>query len=604
MKRTQAIMMAGRIWILTSLIFGAGWLLLCVLENNSGWLTGAIPAALAAAIGSMPVMVAMTIALAWLRPRNMRAQQKINAFLILCGACCLIYGLAVASFLPISSLLQKDNPRDTLSDTLIATAILAFYAGLAIFFSREKLLAYFKPVQTESFIIQSSNMETTTESSHREAVIQTGANKIFMKGVITGLLILAMMIPTVFIGDLVKERAERRAEVVREVGAHWAAAQTLTGPYLYLPYKVYSVDKDKKPTETTEHLLVLPDNLDLSGRIDHQFRSRSIYKVLLYRASLQTHGNFDLQIPKEIEPANIQWRDSRICFGITDFKGIEEKIVVHFDGHDYELSAGLPANDLNETGLSAALPLSVSDSARSLNFSMGLKIKGSEQLHFLPFNGNSHYRLQSAWPSPSFDGSNLPSERQVSDSGFSATWAFNKANLPFNTVLKDSKIDEAALAFGVTMIQPDDGYAKTNRCVKYAILFIGLTFSVFFIVEILQRKPIHPIQYVLIGLALVIFYTLLLSISEFITFDFAYLVAALATILLISAYALAHFGNRKSATLFGGVLALLYGFIFVLIRLEDTALLIGSIGLFIILCLAMYASRKVNWYGNLKTNPV
>jgi inner membrane protein len=147
------------------------------------------------------------------------------------------------------------------------------------------------------------------------------------------------------------------------------------------------------------------------------------------------------------------------------------------------------------------------------------------------------------------------------------------------------------------MVQPADEYAKTNRSVKYAILIIGLTFSIFFIVELRQKKPIHPIQYVLIGLALVIFYSLLLAISEFLLFDLAYLIASGATIILVSVYARSHFQSWKSAGIFAAVLTLLYGFIFVLIRLEDTALLIGSIGLFIILAISMYASRKISWYG-------
>jgi inner membrane protein len=147
------------------------------------------------------------------------------------------------------------------------------------------------------------------------------------------------------------------------------------------------------------------------------------------------------------------------------------------------------------------------------------------------------------------------------------------------------------------MVQPADQYTKTNRSVKYAILFIGLTFALFFIIELMQKKPIHPVQYVLIGIALVIFFTLLLSISEFILFDYAYLIAALATVLLITLYAKSHFKNIKTASVFGSLLTCLYAFIFVLIRLEDAALLVGSIGLFIILALVMFGSRKINWYG-------
>lgn len=153
------------------------------------------------------------------------------------------------------------------------------------------------------------------------------------------------------------------------------------------------------------------------------------------------------------------------------------------------------------------------------------------------------------------------------------------------------------MAFGVSLVQPADQYNKTMRSAKYAILIIGLSFALFFIIEIMQKKPFHPVQYVLVGLALVIFYTLLLSISEFILFDKAYLIAASATVLLIALYAKSHFKSWRPTAVLATALSALYGFVFILIRLEDTALLVGSIGLFVILALVMYASRKVNWYG-------
>jgi inner membrane protein len=337
----------------------------------------------------------------------------------------------------------------------------------------------------------------------------------------------------------------------------------------------------------------------VAGKISHEVRERSIYKVLLYRSSITDQGNFILNLPNGVTADQVQWPNAKICFGISDFKGIEEKLVVHFNGTDNELSPGLPVGigEADEKGLSAPVQITAADVGKSVNYQMNIKIKGSEMLHFVPLSGNSHYTLESTWPNPSFDGSNLPSERTITKNGFTAAWNFNKANLPFGTVLNDFKFDRSALAFGVTMVEPADQYAKTNRSIKYAILIIGLTFSLFFIIELMQRKPIHPVQYVLIGLALVIFYSLLLAISEFVAFDYAYLIASLGTILLIGLYAKAHFKSWKSSGIFTGVLTLLYGFIFVLIRLEDTALLVGSIGLFIILALTMYASKKVNWYG-------
>jgi inner membrane protein len=432
-----------------------------------------------------------------------------------------------------------------------------------------------------------------------ELILRTGSesSKTLIKGVITGVLILVMMIPTIFIMNLVSEREERQKQVAAEVSSKWASGQTLSGPFLYVPYSYTANDAEGKPVKVKEQFWVLPENLDIKGQMFPEVRERSIYKVLLYRSTVAVSGNIMVRLPENVDPATVQWKDARICMGLSDFKGIEEKILLRVGDKDIELAPGLPGNELDSVGLSAPIDLTAADTGKMINFSTGLKLKGSEKLHFIPLAGNSSYSLESKWPAPSFDGNNLPSDRKLSDSGFSAKWVFNKANLPFSTVLNKTNFDTRALAFGVTMVQPADQYAKTDRAVKYAILVIGLTFSLFFIVELLQKKPVHPVQYILIGLALVIFYTLLLSFSEFILFDIAYLLAAFATISLISLYVKSHFGNWRAAAIFSSALTLLYGFIFVLVRLEDTALLVGSLGLFLILAVAMYLSRKIEWYG-------
>ncbi|HSF44681.1 MAG TPA: cell envelope integrity protein CreD [Chitinophagaceae bacterium] len=432
-----------------------------------------------------------------------------------------------------------------------------------------------------------------------ELILRTGSqsSKTLIKGIITGILILVMMIPTIFIMNLVSEREERQKQVAAEVSSKWASSQTLSGPFLYIPYTYTANDAEGKPVQVKEQFWVLPENLDINGQMFPEVRERSIYKVLLYRSTLTVRGNIEIKLPANVDPSTVQWKDARICMGLSDFKGIEEKIMLRAGDNDIELAPGLPGNELDSVGLSAPIDIIATDTGRTISFSTVLKLKGSERLHFIPLAGNSSYTLESKWPAPSFDGNNLPSDRNVSDSGFSAKWVFNKANLPFSTVLNKTNFDTRALAFGVTMVQPADQYAKTDRAVKYAILVIGLTFSLFFIVELLQNKPVHPVQYILIGLALVIFYTLLLSFSEFILFDIAYLLAAIATISLISLYVKAHFGNWRAAAIFSSALTLLYGFIFVLVRLEDTALLVGSLGLFLILAIAMYLSRKIDWYG-------
>lgn len=584
----KAIILATRIWFLTAIVFGVGWLIYTITDPDLPFWTF-IPAVAAALMGSLPVIVVEFISLGIIKNSKASIQFKKIFVLLSCVSCCVVYG-AFSAIIIGDTQFGNRFITGVISTTFLSTCSLA-----AIVFSSKQLSSFF--TLNNHSLKQFKQMETNTFEDNKSQAPTSGSNRIVIKAAVTGVLILVMLIPTIFISNLVKERKDRQSEVVSEVSNRWAKAQVLTGPYLYLPYKTKTINKDKTVIQHLRYLFILPDSLDVNGQVAHELRLRSIYKVLLYRASLQNSGDFNFKLPNDIDSSLIQWQDARICYGLSDFKGIEEKLAIQYNGKDYELSPGLPSNDIDETGLSAPIAISAADEGKKIPFHINLKIKGSEQLHFVPLAGDSRFTLQSDWGSPSFDGSDLPSVRSVSDSGFTATWNFNKANLPFGTILKDFKYDQNSVAFGVTLIQPADGYAKTDRCIKYAILFIGLTFSLFFIIELMQKKPVHPVQYILVGLALIVFYTLLLSISEFIAFDFSYLIASLATILLISIYAYGHFKSGKTAAIFGGFLTLLYGFTFVLIRLEDTALLLGSIGLFIILALAMYASRKINWYG-------
>jgi inner membrane protein len=260
------------------------------------------------------------------------------------------------------------------------------------------------------------------------------------------------------------------------------------------------------------------------------------------------------------------------------------------------MQPGLPPHALNTSGVSVPVRLSGEDLGKTISFSLSIKLKGSEKLHFLPLSEESSVSINSTWPNPSFDGKVLPDQRDITASGFTAKWRFNKANMPLVNKLGRPNESEEKLAFGVSMIQPSDQYAKTNRSVKYAILFIGLSFAMFFITELVQSRRVHPIQYVLIGMALVIFYTLLLSIGEFTGFNIAYGIATLATVALVGLYAIQLFKSTSTGFLLGCLLGMLYGYIYVLIQLEDTALLAGSIGLFVLLAIAMHFSKKVKWY--------
>ena len=427
---------------------------------------------------------------------------------------------------------------------------------------------------------------------------KSSSQNIFIKGLIIGSLILLMMIPTMMVSNIISERESRQKEVVDEVSSKWATTQKLSAPFLVVPYSETSLDDKGKPVIKKSKILLFANDLDVKGDIFPEKRKRSIYTVLLYKTKLQFSGVFKPVLPEGMNMANLNLDAAILCFSFSDFKGIEEEISIAFNAQKYVMNPGVPVNHFGNIGLSVPVKIDANSMLAGMPFSMNIKLKGSGQLNFVPLAGNSKFELKSPWPDPSFVGNLLPMERTVNKEGFIAEWKFNRANLPFNLVVKENDLNNVDMTFGVSLLQPADQYAKTTRSIKYAILFIGLTFSFFFIIELLQKKYFHPVQYVLVGLALVIFYSLLLSFSEYILFVYAYIIAALSIISLITIYVKSHFNSWKTAGIFFGLLTCLYSFIYVLIMLEDTALLVGSIGLFVILALAMYVSKSINWYGN------
>ncbi len=422
-----------------------------------------------------------------------------------------------------------------------------------------------------------------------------------LKGISIFALIVLMMIPMIMISELVRDRKLRQEEVREEVGSKWANSQTLSGPILIIPYrKTVSVDKNEKIEYAIENLYILPETLDIQGVVNPQTRHRSIFDVTVYQSELSFKGHFAPIIPENLDiPASDLLLDkAHVYFGLSDFRGIEEQLSIKLDGNTYELSASDLLSSLSTNALSAAVPLTSDNLAGDHNFEMNLNIKGSGNLLFTPIGKTNTTHLTSPWQNPSFTGSFLPnSPAEVSESGFSANWKVLYLNRNYPQIWKNKTFEVSQSTYGVSLLQSTDSYAKTERSVKYAILFIALTFGLYFFIEILQKKKVHPLQYGLVGIGLCVFYALLLSISEYISFDIAYIIASAATVSLITLYTKGAFGKWKIAAMFGVVLSVLYGFIYILIQLQDGALLFGSIGLFVLLAVIMYYSRKIDWYG-------
>lgn len=603
-KARKNICVEIKIWYTTFIVFTAGFVLAAAItifqdraEDLPVVLLIGIGCFIASAVGSMPALIVLSIALPLIRKLVKRPLRRIYTLFFLTLIITTVYGF-VFGLIMYNPLYGNSSIQNFLQAAGIASALLFIASATAVFINIKQVKEYFNH-QTE---IKINTMETNeSEAAYQAAVIQKKdekKNDVLVKALVVGGLILVMLIPMAFIQSLVTERKERQAEAIKEVSSKWAGPQTISNPYLVVPYNAEeSIGNTGRNASVTKYLIVLPESNTVSAILNPEIRRRSIYNVPLYRSNINMSGYFDLSgIAKYVQPEKIYFNDIKICLGLSEFRSIEDGTGIGINNMKTTMTPGLPVNNIDSIGMSAPVIIDPAGANMKISYNTTLRIKGSSQLQFVPLSGSSNFLLKSAWPGPSFTGNQIPAQREVNDSGFTAAWNFNKANLPFDLVIKDKKISKADLAFGVSMVQPVDGYLQTIRCVKYAILIIGLSFAVFFITELMQKNPVHPVQYALVGLALSIYYTLLLSISEFTLFNIAYTIAASATVLLIAYYTKNHFKNLKTGFVFGGFLALLYGFIYVLIQLEDTALLAGSIALFFILATVMHITRKVNWY--------
>ncbi len=431
--------------------------------------------------------------------------------------------------------------------------------------------------------------------------------RILFKTAIIGALILLMLIPTFFIQGLVTERRQRQQEAVTEISSRWAAPQAVTGPVIGIPYLDFTTDNGK--TQAVKRwAYFLPSKLNIRTRLTPEKRYRGIYSVVVYTTELEIHGNFDsLHLDElNLSPANMMWKEATVFFDISDLQGLKEDMSLHLiaaavannptQTTDLSLSPAHRSTEQFKTALSATLPDWLESASKgNLLFSATVKLKGSANLSFVPVGRETTVEATSSWPDPSFSGSALPDLRTVKDSGFVADWKILALNRKFPQQWKEGNYDLDNAAFGVSLIVPVDAYQQTTRSVKYAILIILLTFTAFLLIEWIYDRPIHSVQYGLVGLALCIFYTLLLSLSEYLGFNGAYSIAAIATISLIAWYIGSLLRSARMSLFITFLLVVQYGFVFTLIQLQDYALLMGSIGLFITLAIVMYFSRKIKW---------
>lgn len=424
-------------------------------------------------------------------------------------------------------------------------------------------------------------------------------NSVLIKVAAISFLTLVLLIPMSMIRSLVMERQTRQTEATTEISSKWGFEQRLVGPILTVPFTTYDLDKDLKRVNIVRHMAYfLPESLKVKGTMNPEVRKRGIFEVAVYSTNLSVEGYFKSpQISVSEKNCEINWQDAFLTIGISDLRGIKEDIKFKWNSNEMICEPGVRIENMIESGVTIDKPLQNDLPAKEYQFSFNLSLNGSKSLSFAPLGKETDVALNSTWTNPSFDGSFLPTDRNVSSAGFTANWKVLELNRNFPQKWIDNSFKMEDSAFGVSLLLPIETYQITERTMKYSILFIALTFTVFFFVEIMRKLKVHPIQYVLVGFSLCLFYLLLLSLSEQINFGIAYLVASVGIVVMIATYSKSIFHNNRLTLILSSILVLLYGFLYILIQMQDFALLMGSVGLFIILASVMYLSRKIDWYS-------
>lgn len=417
------------------------------------------------------------------------------------------------------------------------------------------------------------------------------------KFVIVGILSLVLLIPVGKIRNLILERQERNNEAILEVSEKWGLDQTILGPYISIPLKETRIQNGKEEHHRTQ-VHILPEQLSISGKVEPEEKKRGIYKMAVYQAGMKISGHFQLPaaILEQINEQEIVNETLFLCLGISDLRGIKD-LLIQIDGKVVEEMPGLPFRDVCSKGIHIPLSSQVLTKP-SIPFDIEIHLDGSSKLYFIPVGKNTEVEITSTWADPSFDGAFLPvpGKTEVSDEGFSARWEVNYLNRSYPQHWFNTAGELYESGFGVHFLIPVDQYQKSMRSIKYAFMFIALSFLIFFLTELISGIRLHPIQYLLVGMSLVVFYTLLISLAEHVGFDLSYLISSLATVILIALYVRSSTRRNKQSLITGSLLVVLYAFLYTTLQLQDFSLLFGSVGIFTVIAIIMYVSRKVNWY--------
>ena len=426
-------------------------------------------------------------------------------------------------------------------------------------------------------------------------------SSVILRMSIIAMLTVLLLIPAAIVGSLISERESRRNEAVLEMSSKWGDAQHLVGPLLTIPFERVTVDEKGKRHTFVEQLHLLPDDLAVQTTLQPEIRYRGIYHAVLYGSSIdiQAHFTFDAYDESVSPGVRLRPENAFLTLGIRDLKGVKHVSPARWNEKDLQFDPGVSSGDIVQLGISTKAPLN--SRVRTYSLSLKLELNGASEISFTPVGKETRVSISGPWGNPSFIGSFLPATRTVNPNDFSAGWKILNLNRNFPQRWVNNAYSLNGSTFGVKLLLPIDEYQQTTRAAKYAVMFIALSFLAFFLVEILGNVQLHPVHYSLVGFALLLFYVLLLSLSEYLTFGQSYVLAAVAVLALVAGYAKAILHNFFVAILLGALLALLYGFMYVILQMQDYALLVGSVGLFVILAVVMYLTRRIDWFSVGKT---
>ncbi len=441
-----------------------------------------------------------------------------------------------------------------------------------------------------------------------------------VKFVLIGFVTVMLMIPSTFVWVLVEERADRAREVSRDIASSWGGTQEINGPYLVVPFtETYDAGLgDKRETVIDRRTVVLfPQKLEVSGNVSVEERKKSIYSLPVYHGSLNLSGRFSAPPDGMFEPRHggtidIPAGKAVLVIGIGDVRALRSEVTLGLDGNEtvsFEPGLGplsmTPTPGVHQTATPSGINAQVAPLQwrKGFSFDIPLQLNGSTAIHVAPAGQTTKVAMTSDWPHPGFTGAFLPESRKISAQGFEAVWTIPYLARGIPKVLETNQVPLQDKLLGVKFVEPVNFYQTISRSMKYAIGFISLSFLAVFVLEMRSGWRFHWIQYGLVGLALIIFYVMLLAFAEHFGYGPAYLIAAGAATLLNAAYIGSSLRSRTAGLVMTVVLASIFGVLYALMREQDFALLIGSVIAFVALAVTMYVTRSIDWTGRGERHP-